>query len=61
MAPDCMQINLIPDAVLIFFYSFPVCTRPILVVCGLLPGEKNLSTGIHGDSKSANFWPPLAM
>jgi hypothetical protein len=28
----------------------------ILVVCGLLRGEKNLSIGCHGDSKSANFF-----
>jgi hypothetical protein len=50
------QINLILGAGPIF-YSFPVCPRQILVVCGLLPGENNLSSGCHRDSKPAIFSP----
>jgi hypothetical protein len=39
--------------------SFPVCPRPILVVCDLLPGgEHNLTIGCHGDCKPAYFSPP---
>jgi hypothetical protein len=41
------------------FYSFPICSRPILVICGLLPGENYLTGGCHGDSKPANFSSPV--
>jgi hypothetical protein len=30
------------------FDSFTVCPRPILVVCGLLPGDNNLTRGCQG-------------
>jgi hypothetical protein len=41
------------------FDWYPVCPRPILVVCGLLPGENHLTPGCHWDSKAANFSPPV--
>jgi hypothetical protein len=41
------------------FDSFPVCPRPILVVCGLLPGDNNLNSGGHRDSKPAKFSVPV--
>jgi hypothetical protein len=50
------ELNLIPGACCAhLFDSFPVCTRPILVVCGLLPGEHNLTSSYHGDNKPTNF------
>jgi hypothetical protein len=41
------------------FDWYPVCPHPILVVCGLLPGAYNLTSDCHGDSKIANFSPPV--
>jgi hypothetical protein len=55
-------MNLIPGAGLTFFFinfRYAHCPRPILVVSSLRPGENNLTTGCHRDSKSANFSPPV--
>jgi hypothetical protein len=38
---------------------YALCTCPILVVCGLLPGENNLTSGCHGDRKTATFYSPV--
>jgi hypothetical protein len=35
------------------WYAFP-----ILVACGLLPWENNLTSGCHWGGKTANFSPP---
>jgi hypothetical protein len=51
------QIKLKPGAWLNFLILYPVCPRPILMVCGLPPGYCNLTSGCHGDSKTANFSP----
>jgi hypothetical protein len=42
-----------------FLYSFPICPRPILVVCCLLHGLKNLTNCCHGDSHPAYFSSPV--
>jgi hypothetical protein len=34
-----------------------ICPRPILVVCGLLSGENNLTSGNHYDSKPTVCYP----
>jgi hypothetical protein len=47
-----LQINLIAGMGLNFLIE-------ILVVCGLPPGDYNLNSGCHEDSKPANFSPPV--
>jgi hypothetical protein len=41
------------------FDSFLVCPHPILVLCCLLPGEINLTSSCHRDSKAAKFYSPV--
>jgi hypothetical protein len=57
VAPDCKLIRYLVR-VSTFFYWYPVCPRPILMVCGLPPRYYNLTSGCRGDSKSANVSPP---
>jgi hypothetical protein len=48
VAPPGPQINLIPGAGLNFFIDIRYThARPILVVCGLLLRENNLTRGFH--------------
>jgi hypothetical protein len=37
------------------FDSFQETAGAILIVCDMLPGNNNLTSGCHGDSKTANF------
>jgi hypothetical protein len=44
--------NLVLGEGLTFFYSFPVCTRPILVVCGLPMAELKFFCGLPSSLKN---------
>jgi hypothetical protein len=44
----------------IFFpVRYAVCPCLILVMCGLSPGDYNLTSGCHGESKPTNFSLPV--
>jgi hypothetical protein len=53
------QINLIPDAGLNFLIDMRYAHARFLEMCGLLPGDYNLTSDCHGDSMSADFSPPI--
>jgi hypothetical protein len=51
------ELNLIPGAGITFFYSFPECSGPILIVYEKLPREENLTPAQKPTNVSA---PPCS-